>query len=257
MTNFAAPPPPPPPPMPNAGVATKAGPAGWAAVAAGVLGLLGLVLPWFTPKLSKPVAGVTKLGASSYHAWSGFFFLVAAPVLLILFGVLWFQAMRGQHNSRFAGAADPVRAMSIQSIGAGVIALALALVSFPLMKSHYKNWSLAAKEFKAAGSNLEQNPQLGLYAVILGAVVLIATGALGLVMKPVVANGAGPGAGPSAYPGPQGGFGAPQQGGFGGPAQRENGPVQGFGGPDQGYVGPAQGGPQAGGFPPPPPPPGN
>jgi hypothetical protein len=197
--------PPPPPPSMSGAVAAKPSPVGWVAVAAGVLGLLGLVLPWYSPKLSKPVNGVTDLGAS-YHAWSGFFFLVAAPVLLILFAALWLQALRGQPNSRFAGSANPTRSLAIQSIVAGAIALVLGLLSTVLMSHHYKDWDAVAKAVKTAGSTLQKNPQPGLYAVLLGGVLLAAVGIAGLVMS---GSSAAPGTGPGAAPMPEGYGAAP------------------------------------------------
>ena len=209
MSDFVSPPPPPsmpPPPVMPGAAAAKPGPIGWVAVAAGVLGVLGLVLPWYSPKLSKPVEGVTG-HIASYHAWSGFVFLVAAPVLLIVFSVLWFQALRGKPNSRFAGMPNPTRSLATQSLVAGAIALALALVSFVLMKRHYKNWDLVAKEIKTLGATLEKNPQPGLYAVLLGAVLLIAAGAAAVFMP---GSPAAPGTAPVAAPGA-----APAQDGFG------------------------------------------
>jgi hypothetical protein len=209
VSDFVTPPPPPPPPAMPGSVAAKPGPFGWVAVAAGVLGLLGLVLPWYSPNLSKPIDGRTDLGAS-YHAWSGFFFLVAAPVLLILFAALWLQALRGQPNSRFAGSTNPTRSLANQSIVAGAIALVLGLLSTVLMTHHYKDWDATAKLVKTAGSTLQKNPQPGLYAVLLGGLLLVAVGIAGLVMPgspaaPTAAPGAAPaqegyGAAPGYYP---------------------------------------------------------
>ena len=180
MSDFVSPPPPPPS---MSGVSpTKPSPVGWVAVAAGVLGLLALVLPWYAPKLSKPIGGVTG-SAGSYHAWSGFFFLVAAPILLIVFAVLWFQALRGRPNSRFAGSANPTRSLSVQSVVAGSIALVLGLLSVVLMPRHYKDWDLIAKQVKTLGATLQKNPQPGLYAMLVGAVLLIAAGIAGLVLS--------------------------------------------------------------------------
>ncbi len=201
MSNFVTPPPPPPQAMPGA-VAAKPGPIGWVPVAAGVLGLLALVLPWYSPNLSKPIDGRTDLG-TSYHAWSGFFFLVAAPVLLILFAVLWFQAMRGKPNSRFAGSPNPTRALAGQSIVAGAIALGLGLLSFVLVTHHYKDWDATAKLVKTLGATLQKNPQPGLYALLLGAVLLIAAGAVAVLKPGATAAPTAPTAAPV-----QGGYGA-------------------------------------------------
>jgi hypothetical protein len=172
-------------------VSAKPGPIGWAAIPAGVLGLLALFLPWFSPKLSKPVNGVSNLG-TSYHAWSGFFFLVAAPLLLIVFAVLWLQALRGRPNSRFAGSTDPNRSLALQSIVAGAIALVLGLLSIPLMTHHYKDWNAVAREVKSLGATLQRGPQPGLYLLLLGAVLLILVGVAGLVTS-------GSPAAPAAY----------------------------------------------------------
>ena len=244
MTNFAAPPPPPPSMSP--GATTKAGPGGWVAVAAGVLGLLGLVLPWYAPKLSKPIPDAA-LGNTDYHAWSGFFFLIIAPVLLILFAVLWFQAMKGKQNSRFAGSADPNRSLALQSIAAGVVAVALGLLSIAIMKNHYKDWDLAARAAKSAGSSLEKNPQFGLYAVLLGGALLIVAGIVGLVMKPAASTNASAqfGAAPGGYPP----AGPSASGGFGGQSQGHGPSLQGFGPPQQGF-GPPSGQNPAGSPPP-------
>lgn len=178
VSDFVSPPPPPPPPVPA--VATKPSPVGWLAIPAGVLGLLGLVLPWYSPGLSKPIDGRTDLGAS-YHAWSGFFILVAAPILLILFAALWLQALRGRPNSRFAGSPNPTRALASQSIVAGAIALVVGLLSTVLMTHHYKDWDATAKLVKTLGATLQKNPQPGLYALLVGAVLLIVVGIVGLV----------------------------------------------------------------------------
>jgi hypothetical protein len=180
VSDFVSPPPPPPSLSGSGAVATKPGPVAWGAVAAGVLGLLALVLPWYSPQVSKPVNGVTDHGAS-YHAWSGFFFLVAAPVLLILFAVLWLQARRGQPNSRFAGSTNPTRSLATQSVVAGAIALVLGLLSTVLMSHHYKDWDLVAKQYKSLGATLQKNPQPGLYALLLGALLLLVVGIVGLV----------------------------------------------------------------------------
>ena len=153
----------------------KAPPTGWLAVVAGILGAVGLFLPWFHPRLSKSFNGVTDLGAS-YHSWSGFRVLIVAPVLLIVWAVLWLQAMRGRHGRRVAAGADPIRALGIQSVAAGVIALIAALLSFVLMKYHYKDWDQVAKLVGAQGVHLQKSPQVGLYLVILGALLLIAAG---------------------------------------------------------------------------------
>jgi hypothetical protein len=179
VTDFVAPPP--PPPSMSGAVSARPGPIGWAAVPAGVLGLLALFLPWFSPKLSKPVNGLTNIG--DYHAWSGFLLVlgVAGPILLMLFGALWLQALRGRPNSRFAGSTNPTRSLSLQSVVAGVIALVLGLLAFPLMTHHYKNWDEAAKELKSLGATLEKNPQPGIYLLLIGAVVLIAVGVAGLL----------------------------------------------------------------------------
>ena len=88
--------------------------------------------------------------------------------------MLWLQALRGQPNSRFAGSANPTRSLATQSIVAGAIALVLGLLSFVLMSHHYKDWDAVAKAVKTAGSTLQKNPQPGLYAVLLGGVLLIA-----------------------------------------------------------------------------------
>lgn len=162
-------------------VATRPHPVGWGAVVAGLLGLLALVLPWYAPKLSKPVDGVTDLGVS-YHAWSGFAFMVAAPILLIVFAVLWLQALRGRHNSRFAGSANPTRSLSLQSVVAGVVAFALGLLSFVLMSHHYTDWNQLTEKIKPLGATLQKNPQPGLYALLVGALLLIAVGIAGLVL---------------------------------------------------------------------------
>ena len=133
---------------------------------------------------------------ASYHAWSGFFFLVAAPILLIVFAVLWFQALRGRPNSRFAGSANPTRSLAVQSVVAGLIALVLGLLSTVLMSHHYKDWGLIAKQVKTVGATLQKNPQPGLYALLLGAAVLTAVGIAGLVAAgrsaPVGPNAATP-----------------------------------------------------------------
>jgi hypothetical protein len=255
--------------MPSGGVAVKAGPIGWGAVAAGVFGLLALFLPWFTPKVSGN--GKSATTGTSFHPWNGFFFLVIAPVVLILAAVMWFQAMQGKHNSRYAGSANPVRSLSLQSIVFGVVSLVLGLLSFVILTASYKfktesgniSWSKASSELKALGDTLERGPQIGLYLLFLGAIVLIVVGVLGLATKPIAApvsplDGGGFGGftgPPQGFAGlPQGFTGPPQ--GFAGPPQGFTGPAQGYGNPSPGYGGPAQsgplGGPQAGGFPPPP-----
>jgi hypothetical protein len=214
--------PPPPPPAASGAVATKPNQAGWLAVAAGVLGVLALVLPWYSPKLSKPINGVSDLG-SKYHAWSGFFFLVIAPVLLILFAVLWLQALRGRPNSRFAGAENPNRALALQSIIAGLAALVLGLLSIVLMSHHYKDWDAASKEAKSLGSSLEKNPQLGFYALMIGGVFLLGAGIIGLVLNAAKPDAGSAQGGYGSAPGTdqvQGGFGnapgaGPVQGGYG------------------------------------------
>jgi hypothetical protein len=202
VSDFVSPPPPPPGMYRPGAVASKPHPAGWLAVAAGVLGLLALVLPWYSPKLSKPVNGVSDLG-SDYHAWSGFFFLVAAPVLLILFAVLWLQSLRGRPNSRFAGSPNPARALSLQSIVAGAIALVLGLLSIVLMSHHYKDWDEASTAAKSFGSSLEKNPQLGFYALMVGGVLLLGSGIVGMVLSASTAN---PGPAQTGYDNAPGGY---------------------------------------------------
>ncbi len=189
MTNYPAPP---PLPVAPTGPPAKAGVGAYPALAAAVLGLLGLLLPWYSPKLSRSLPDL-QIQPLTYHAWSGWFFLVAAPIALIAYGMFWLQALRGRHNSRFAASADPVRTLSMQSIIAGVVALALALLSTVLVKHHYKNWDEAARLAQSQGASLQKNPQLGLYCGILGALALIAAGAIGLLLK-----SAGSAAGPSA-----------------------------------------------------------
>ena len=275
MTNFVTPP---PPPMSRDAVATKAGPIGWGAVAAGVLGLLALILPWFTPKITGAERPATS--GTSFHPWNGFFFLIIAPVVLILAAVMWFQAMQGKHNSRFAGSDNPVRSLSVQSIIFGVVSLALGLLSFVILTATYKfktgagtlSWSEASRELKAVRDTLSRGPQIGLYLLFLGALMLIAVGVIGLLTKPTVAPGSavdqgGNGSSPGFEGAPQGygdpsGYGGPGNGALGYGGQAYGGPAYGgqaYGGPGNGalgYGGPGDGAAQGSGFPPPPPPPG-
>lgn len=201
MSDFVNPPPP-PPPMSDA-VATKPGPIGWGAVAAGVLGLLALVLPWFSPKLSGSLGGLPGIKSSPYHAWSGFVILLVGPLLLIVFGVLWLQALRGRPNGRFAGSDDPTRSMSWQSVGAGSVALVAGLLSFLLMTHAYQDWNQTAQAAKRLGVTLEKNPQPGLYALFLGAVLLIVVGVAGVIL-PV--GGAAPIRAPEGFGNQPGGY---------------------------------------------------
>jgi hypothetical protein len=247
----------PPPPAAAAPVpASKAPPTGWLAVAAGVLGLLALFLPWYHPKLTKSIDAL-KIDAKPYHAWSGFFFLVLAPLALIVFGVLWVQALTGRGNSRYVSSSNPLRTLSVQSIGAGVVALLLALLSVPLVKSHYKDWDEAVKIAKEHGSSITRGPQVGLYLLVLGAVLLIIAGVLGLLTKPASAAASSGGFGASAgAPGgyqPQGEYAPPAgpQGEYAPPAgpQGEYAPPAG---PQGGYTPPATPyTPPQGGYPPP------
>lgn len=175
-----------PPAAPAPAPAVKAPPAGWIAAAAGLLGLLALVLPWYQPKLAKAIGG-QQVHPSAYHAWSGFFFLVIGPLALIVFGVLWVQALIGRSNSRFAGAVNPLRSLSMQSIVAGAVAIVIALVSYPLVKSHYKDWDTVAKLAKESGTSLSRGPQIGLYLLVLGGLLMIVAGAIGMTAKAPVA----------------------------------------------------------------------
>jgi hypothetical protein len=171
-----------PPAAPTPVPAGKAAPTGWLGVLAGVLGLLALVLPWYDPKFSKAIPGAS-INANPYHAWSGFFILVIGPIALIAFAVLWVQALTGRTNSRFAGSADPHRSLAVQSIGVGVLALVVALLSYPLVKSHYKDWRQAASFAKAHGSSLSRNMQPGLWLLVLGGALMVLAGILGLATR--------------------------------------------------------------------------
>lgn len=199
----------PPPAAPGPAPASKAPPTGWIAVVAGLCGLLALFLPWFTPNVK--AAGRTTNADTSFHAWNGFFFLIIGPVLLIVFGVLWGQAVMGRTNSRFASSTNPTRSLSVQSIGAGVVSIVLALLAFPILTATYKfkqnggpdlKWSSAEKLIKAGGGTLNKGPQFGLWLLIIGGVLLIVAGAIGMMAKSAAAA-------PGGYPPPQGGF--PQQ----------------------------------------------
>ncbi len=196
VSNPMYPPPPPPPPAKPSGPAAKAPALGYLAVAGGVLGVLGLVLPWYVPQFSHSIDG-QQISKISYHAWSGYFVLVAAPILLILAGTLWLQSLLGRTNSRFAAADNPLKVLGKQSVIYGAIALVLALLSFVVMKNHYKDWDQAASFAKSNGATLDKNPQIGLYLVILGALLVIAAGVIGLRSAAPVSA-----ATPPFYPGP-------------------------------------------------------
>lgn len=174
--------------VPPAPAVLKAPRTGGLAVAAGGLGVAGLLLPWYHPRLGVPLDGITYPGAT-YHAWSGLRLLVLAPILLVIWAFFWIEAMRGKHHARGRSGPDPVRALGVQSIVVGGLSLLGAVLSVFVMKPHYPDWDALARQVRARGSSLEQNPQIGLYLVVIGAVLLIATGVSVLVR-------AGPAAGP-------------------------------------------------------------
>jgi hypothetical protein len=210
----------PPAPTPQPMQSPKAPGTGWVAVVAGVIALVAAFLPWYQPRLTGPI-NTGGIQISAYHSWSGFFFLIAAPLVLVVFGLMWLQALRGRTNSRFAGAADPVRALAVQSIVMGVVAAALGALSSVLVKSHYKGWDEVASSAKQAGGSLSKGPQIGLYLLFVAALLMIVAGALGLVVKGVPSD-------PTAFGQPQ--FGQPQQ--FGGPPPQFQPPTNhGYGEP--------------------------
>ena len=230
MSTPYPPPPPTPPTTPappassQAAVVAKAPPFGWGAVAAGVLGILALVLPWFSP--SAKVGGESTSSDTSFHAWNGYLFLVVGPALLISFGLLWFQGMRGTHNNRFASSRSPVRSLSLQSIGAGAVAIVIGILAFPVFAATYKiktstsgsaiSWGKFEKLVKAAGGSVSKGPQFGLWLLFIGGVILIVVGVLGFLATNA-ANKTAPAAG-DAFGGPTPGYDQPggyqQPGGY-------------------------------------------
>ena len=212
-----------PPAAPTPAPAGRAAQTGWLGVVAGIFGLLALILPWYQPKLTKSVESL-QLSAKPYHAWSGLFILIVGPLILVAFAIVWVQALIGKMNARFAGSADPHRSMAMQSIVAGAVALVVALLSYPLVKSHYSNWDETARDAKAAGSSLTRGVQPGLWLLIVGGVLMLLAGVLALVLKPTAPAQPGFAAPQEYHQPPQQQYQAPQQQYQ--PPQQQDGPAQ-------------------------------
>ena len=180
-----------PPPMSSPPPVEKPSPIGWAAVAAGVCGLLALFLPWFTPTAT--ANGQTSTASASFHAWNGVFLLIIGPIALIVFGVLWFQAMTGRTSTRFARSANPVRTLSLQSAIAGAVAVVVGIVAFPVFGATYRitgltgdrsvKWTDAVSIADRAGIRLSRGTQIGLWILFIGGALMIVVGVVGLLTK--------------------------------------------------------------------------
>jgi hypothetical protein len=202
-----------PPPMSSPAPPEKPRPIGWAAVVAGVCGLLALFLPWFTPTAT--ANGQTSTASASFHAWNGVFLLIVGPIALILFGVLWFQAMTGRMSSRFAASANPIRRLSLQSTIAGVVAVVVGCLAFPIFGATYRitgltgnrsvKWTDAVTIADRAGIKLSKGTQIGLWILFIGGALMIVVGVVGLLTKPSASEFPAAGYGPPAeYLPPQG-----------------------------------------------------
>jgi hypothetical protein len=180
-----------PPPMSSPAPTDKPGLIGWAGVAAGLCGLLALFLPWFTPTAT--AGGQTSTASASFHAWNGVFLLIVGPIALIVFGVLWFQAMTGRTSTRFANSANPIRRLSLQSAIAGVVAIVVGIIAFPIFGATYRiagltgnksiKWSDAVSIADRAGIKLSRGTQVGLWILFIGGLLMIVVGVVGLLTK--------------------------------------------------------------------------
>ena len=212
-----------PPPMSSPAPVPKPGPICWAAVVAGGCGLLALFLPWFTPTAT--ANGQTSTASTSFHAWNGIFLLIAGPIGLIVYGVLWFQALTGRTGFRFAANANPLRRLSIRSAVAGVVAIVVGIAAFPVFGATYRiagltgdrsvKWTDAVSLADRAGIKLSKGTQIGLWILFIGGVLMIVAGLVGLFTKPsddVPAASYGPAAEylpPPSPPGPPAGYAPP------------------------------------------------
>jgi hypothetical protein len=212
---------PPNAPLPPPAPPEKPGLIGWAAVAAGLCGLLALFLPWFTPTAT--ANGQTSTASASFHAWNGVFLLIVGPIALIVFGVLWFQAMTGRVSSRFAASAHPVRTLSLQSAIAGAVAVVVGILAFPIFGATYRitgltgnrsiKWTDAVTIADRAGIKLSKGTQIGLWILFIGGLLMIVVGVVGLLTKQSASEFPAAGFGPSAEylppPGPGPGYAPP------------------------------------------------
>jgi hypothetical protein len=199
----------------------KPGPIGWAAVVAGACGLLALFLPWFTPTAT--ANGQTSTASASFHSWNGVFLLIIGPIALIVYGVLWYQALSGRRTSaRFAVSANPIRSLSIQSTIAGVVAIVVGMLAFPVFGATYRisglsgdqtvKWTDAVSLANRAGIKLSKGPQIGLWILFIGGVLMIIVGLVGVLTKQSTdypAAGYGPAAEYLPPPRPSAGYAPP------------------------------------------------
>jgi hypothetical protein len=214
----------------------------------GLLGLLAFFLPWFTPKLSGSVSSNLD---TSFHAWNGYIFMIIAPVLLVLYGVLWTMALLGRWSNRFAKGSNPLRSMSLWTAISGLIAIIVGGLAFPILHSAYKiklngteySWDDFSKLAKENGASLSNGVQVGLILLFVAGAIMIVVGVMGFLAAGKAApapsafgsntfGGVGYGQPGSGFgqPAPGSGFGQPAPGsGFGQPA-----PGSGFGQPAPG-----------------------
>ncbi|MCW2528503.1 MAG: hypothetical protein JWM76_3363 [Pseudonocardiales bacterium] len=228
---------------------------------AGVLGLLALFLPWFTPVAK--AGGESSTSDTSFHAWNGFLFMILGPLFPVAVAVFWVLAIRGSYVGKLAAAANPLKALSIQSIIAGVVAIVIGIIAFPVFTATYKiedprggknlSWDAAEKLLKGVDGSLSKGPQVGLWLLFVAGAIMLVVGVLGfLAAKKVPAGGAsgqgfggqnfdGQGYPPPAYgqpsfppAQPQPGYGQSAQPGYGQSTQ------PGYGQSPQGYQPPTQ-----------------
>jgi hypothetical protein len=216
-----------------------------------VLGLLALFLPWFTPVAK--VQGESSTSDTSFHAWNGFLFMILGPLFLVAVAVFWVLAIRGNYVGKLAAAANPLKALSIQSIIAGIIAIVIGILAFPIFSATYKiedprggknlSWDAAEKLLKSVGGSLSKGPQVGLWLLYVAGAIMLVVGVLGLLASNKVvpsAGASGPGFGGTGYPPPaydqtsfppaqpQGGYSEPTQAGYGQPTYPPAQPPQGY-----------------------------